>query len=1049
MKYLEVPDFHFDPRWSEVSESCAESVAQAAKHHGVDFIAVPGDFFNHPIYASDKGGMNVARRILSKWLDICPVVAIEGTPSHDAPGAYGFLEDVGLVLLKPYMTHAIGQAIIFGIPELSTENIHAKLNVGSLEANAMAERCLAQYVAEWIAPMRARYPDHVAVGMIHGNITDSHRENQSDIILKSSDILIRTEDLRPAMLDRWAIGHIHTPWESSVISAGYAGFPGLDDNPWGKTGFVPCFNLVEISEPGAKPVITRVPYGTPMRLKITRPPKSYSADVAYWLDTDDDTAVCPDAHPWSRITRKAKDKIQHVAEIQADASLVDMFRAWDKEAPASALAKVETMEQTFATLAIEPIQVELKSVEIQGGIFWKSRHIKLDLASLPSGINAIRGDNGDGKSSLLAFCTPYPLVVGKDTESGRDSAIKDFFDQPDSWIEKVLTRNGVEHRHKIAIKAAHTKSAKTECFLYVDGINQLATTSFDEMLATCEKLYGPYADYLITSFYIQPDQSQQRSGLMASKRIDAQKIVQTISGVDRSRESRHALDQKAKYERMAGEKSAFIAGLESGLSDPATLESNLEVAIQSEARCTVTVKSIEVQGREAGEKATQAKSAYDLHESELARKQNDTAELDTAKAQIATYASAKADLESNRAKLAEIESYKEASAKNKTIKAEYDAQVQAWNTRRQTARQAIDDHNRKLTQGHQDAQRAYSSKLDDLERKAKADAMQVSSCPKCGYVDPDADELWQSACRTAEEARAELASLTAPVAPVMTQYPADEPQVPQPVYLHEEVPFHSENEVREALKVGEIASVQIGILEAKIAELEAKTYSLDPESASRYLQAKQAHENLQAAYRTAFNDLGTAQASVNFARKEIERQKEQAVKISDAKADMVDLQADATDWAYIAKGLQSSNIPAMELERNLDAIDREATAILSPFMSGQFSIRTEAVDGFDIMIHDGETGEETSFFKRNPGHKAFFADAYTKSLIQRRNERQHRSYSPIVMDEADAPIQEARIGMYYEMQDRYFGKTDARVLVVSQKDPAYIQNAVFMRDITK
>jgi hypothetical protein len=100
-------------------------------------------------------------------------------------------------------------------------------------------------------------------------------------------------------------------------------------------------------------------------------------------------------------------------------------------------------------------------------------------------------------------------------------------------------------------------------------------------------------------------------------------------------------------------------------------------------------------------------------------------------------------------------------------------------------------------------------------------------------------------------------------------------------------------------------------------------------------------------------------------------------------------------------------------------------------------------------VHDGATGQETSFFKRNPGHKAFFADAYTKALIKRRNERQHRSYSPIIMDEADAPVQHDRVGMYYEMQERYFNSTEAKVLVVSQKDQAYIQNYVNMEDVTK
>ena len=270
IKYLEVADFHFSKRWAETSISAAQKVREAAKEQSIDFIAIVGDFFDSPIYASDKGGMQIAKKIVKSWLNVCPVVSVEGTPSHDAPGCYGLFEDMGLVLLEPGKVYgyyqqeakcfvsAIGDypfveydglsTILFGIPELNKNTIQARLSLSGEEANAEAINLFSQYVKEFIAPMRMKYKDVPAIGLLHGNVSDSHRSNETDIILKSSDIVIYTEDLEPANLDRWSFGHSHTPWESEKICAGYAGFIGMDSNPWGKTGFVPAMNMVEINK---------------------------------------------------------------------------------------------------------------------------------------------------------------------------------------------------------------------------------------------------------------------------------------------------------------------------------------------------------------------------------------------------------------------------------------------------------------------------------------------------------------------------------------------------------------------------------------------------------------------------------------------------------------------------------------------------------------------------------------------------------------------------------------------------------------------------------
>jgi len=71
-------------------------------------------------------------------------------------------------------------------------------------------------------------------------------------------------------------------------------------------------------------------------------------------------------------------------------------------------------------------------------------------------------------------------------------------------------------------------------------------------------------------------------------------------------------------------------------------------------------------------------------------------------------------------------------------------------------------------------------------------------------------------------------------------------------------------------------------------------------------------------------------------------------------------------------------------------------------------------------------------FYTNPGNKAFYSDCYIKALIRKRNERQMRSYSPIIYDEADGPVNPKRVKAYYDIQEEYF--KNEKVLFTSQKD---------------
>lgn len=791
MKYLSCPDFHFSMAHLETSLHNADAIAQAAYQHKVDFIALPGDLFATPIYASDAGGINELRAIVRSWLLICDVLAVGGTPSHDAPGCYGPLEDVGLTLLRPGQDSLAGDGIVFGIPELRKDTIQAALGLPAEQANAEAVRLFRQYLQEYVAPTREQYADLPAIGILHGVVTDYHRDDVTDPKIKTSDIIIRTEDLALAGLDYWSLGHIHTPWASSVIPASYAGSWGTN---WGETGFVPCFEYVTVerhSDPvegdGVACMVERIPYGTPKREKIRRPEDANDPSVAYWLESDDPDAKLPDGvHPWSRVTLKEhRAETRRITAEQAEAAttLVDLFRLADPEFDEALVPKVEATEQTTGSAEHQPIDVRVLSVEIQGCTFFNGETRSLDIAALPDGLTAIIGENGSGKSALLAFCTPYPVVVGKDTQSGRPSAIKDFFSGRDSLIRKRLTVNGVPHEHLITIKGAHTQSPKVECYLTIDGVPQLETGTWDTMMAACEELYGSYSDYSITTFYEQPQQaSSNQSGLMSARMVDCRDLVQNIAGIDRSRERQHALDEVKRCEREIATLSAKIEALSAG-TDTTELEESLEWTRAGLKQAESALSDLVDQGqqqqalvetlttrKQEAEAALERRGSLDTQQGET--EQSITALID----RVADLRKAVESLEVNREQARLYDERAERITgyeRQKAAVATHNAEAQRVYAEAVQARGLVQEQRNTMEREIE----SLGGEIDRFEEKARSEQQEHENrieseigmlgaaitlneekikglekkCPQCGYVDPEAVQSIEAIRKEIEE----------------------------------------------------------------------------------------------------------------------------------------------------------------------------------------------------------------------------------------------------------------------------------------------------------
>lgn len=1084
IKYLEVPDFHYAPEWSEISEKCAEAVRIAAIENKVDFIALPGDFFDKPLYASNRSKYNIVRKIIKSWLAVCPVVAIEGTPSHDAIGCYGPLEEMGLVLLNPkkvygyypdrfiktqkrFNIHEIKKidkeedlgCILFGIPELNKSNIHAKLSRSAEEGNAEAVNLLSQHIQEFVGPMRLKYKDIPAIGLIHGAISDTKKEHSTDVVIKASDIVIDTDILRLADLDRWSAGHFHCKWESENICCGYAGYPGIDSNPWGKRDFVPAMNLIEITDESSPRVhdIIRIPYGTPMRKKISSLDNVFqNSNVAYWIETDDPDETLPEGlHPWSRITYiEEQTETRRVTKKQAEEAktLWDLFKLIDPEVDPKLKELVDSIPVSRNNIDGNKLDARLTSVKVWGCILFDDKDFYWDLTQLATGLNQLIGTNGngDGKSSALGFCSFHPQIIGKDTKSGRVSAVKDFFDKPDSGYEKYGIVNGQKHHQLVTIKGAHTQNPKTECYLDIDGIPQLEKATFDTMKEKCEELYGNYKDYLLTTFYEQPQQSRnQRSGLMTATMTEARNLVQNIAGIDREKEKRYALDQVAANEKDEQQLNSDINALEKYAEDIDELEGSANLKTIDITALNCKLKSEEIRGMTAKKETASLQLKYTENEkakAEQTRKQTDIVKLGTdignSKRRILEYQAVATNLKTNQDNIhTDDESkkleqdYSNLLIEYNRIMGEFEKSVIAQGTTKREQQTIIDN-----------AEKTKLSHNREIELISEP-------CENCGYIKPDIqsqiDELNNSISLLDESIKMSGDNIASMIDLV-------KPEIVEPIKPPESLTEFERETIQDAVTEGLKAETAIAELEEKLKEsytlldhckkdlhniiIDDEIDFLLPKSEEKLATARRVYTEIK-------SDISTFEAEKKAIEDRLEKAKKGKQELEDKRKKLLTSEVNKKNWNYIAKMLNPDKIPALELDIILDSIDVEATRNIKPLLEGRYSYHTEtqkqgdkkSVDKFDVMIHDGESGKSFSMFYTNPGNKAFYSDCYIKALIRKRNERQMRSYSPIIYDEADGPVNPIRVEAYYNIQEAYF--RDEKVLIVSQKDisTAYVK----------
>lgn len=1088
IRYLAIPDLSATPAHMPIlREIVFPAVLRAAREHHPDFALFPGDVHDTNFYLSNE--YNAMLDFFAELMAICPVAGVCGTPGHETPAMYGALERIGFVLMRPGRVYRYWPAshevceivnnfdppgvgcILFGIPELIPSRIQQELGYPTH----------ADYLREYVAPMRLQFESIPAILAIHGTISDYSQENELDPTRKSAAAFVRTDDIAETGVTRTEAGHIHAPWESSKICAGYAGSWGED---WGCLGFVPAMNLVEIKRVEQHQEfdinITRLPYGTPERRKITEPLSEYDSKIAYWLISNDPDYSFPvigdfenlgQVHPWSRMTiepqRIESRRITH--EQAAGATLADLYKLNDPTIDAVTLDMLHDLDKSESAISKPPRKVSVNAIEVEGCSFFKGT-LMFSLDQLTDRLNLLIGQNGDGKSAALSFFSPYPDTIGKLPKCGRPSAIWEWFDGA-GRISKAVSLNDETHYHEITIKGK-----KVTCSLVIDGVEQLDKGTFDEMKSKCESLYGSFVVYLLTSFYVQPQQGYKvdgqiaEGGLVNASRSDMQRLVQAIAGIDHEQAKREALDHQAATEKTLAEKESWLKGAEEFAVDVPALREQIKTLMTKEAVTLTSVESVVASGKAKKTEYETLIEKQKVNEKEKAREAADTKaylekgekknsllrEMIALKETASQLTANQAALSADDARITRMNTRQEIENRNATARNEY-TRISTDYAQRLALLQV------KTKTANNTADNEYNTALSCYKsNKAKHEATIGHAgmvCEHCGKIP------FALMAKQVEHARAELKTLVEPIKPTATLVPESIPGEPLPIApTYEPIPAIEPSTIDRAALLAEIQAgqsaratidakqEQLAGIQAELDALQAITYTISETIDGHVQFAAEQLEALRTQRDTLKTELATLNAQADALRKQIDQATEHAAQIESTRSLVITLTDTLGRWKYIANRMKK--VAAMELELVIEDIDREATEILKPYRDGRYTFQTrtqrmgaeDVIDEFDIMIHDNETGIERSFASHSVGEKAFLSDPYTKALIKIRNQRSHITYSPIISDEADSAIDIPSIPVYYAIQDAYY--QDERVIVISHTPDArnYIGNQIEVRE---
>lgn len=932
------------------------------------------------------------------------------------------------------------QAIIFGIPEPRKKYLLADTSAGKDETEE-AIRAAMHKMCFLLAAKRREYPDIPCVVLYHGDVAGSVLQNDQTIE-RGTGISMTIDDLNDIDADYYALGHIHKPQQAGNLPAYYAG--SIYPKNFGET-HQSGFNVVELTQQGScgfSADVSRVDFPHPQYMKIEVNMNDPKVDHAFfmkesmsekvqgkrvWVEIscvkEERALINADgilkelfeqgAVEGSRITiTDIPTETVRAAEITAVNTPAKKFEIWAEnsnvEYEETILKKIEALESEITIGAIRAAgEWELVSVRLRGSIGIKKGihrdEISIDFDNFASGLIALTGANGKGKTTLIENCHPYPQLL---TRKGK---LQDHFFLKDS-IREVIYRNRADgSMRKFLIQIdGQNKSGSCKYFIFTQtegfaGVEWEALPGVDGNLKPYEEvlngIFGPMELYLRTAFITQrptknlPDLTDATAG-------EKKTLFVELAGIDYLQRFADAAAEKSKQEAEKNHDAEIKARmLQTAVSRKADEESTLHNAEESLKRIQNELAEVTEQGKAAKADVERSQEAFNAERSRqekenearkaVDRVQDEIDALDADKTRYQEFAKNKTGYEKEIAEYEALQKIVEAeNAKKQQVLEANSAKQQEFIKERAIfdkknfELQALKDgYDRNL-----EGARHHVSESIAAIKLYERDAQEITEiCPTCGQQLPPEklSELKSRRIVFSQKIEKEQAEIQKHYNRIdelldkiedLTEQAADlSLDEPVPVKLEQ----FSDTALRSAtVKMGQInisqsraglakaqeAAVRIeGLdqqMEDKLKALEEKrkeVFSLMADTragginrVSKELEAAiSRHAELIERYTAVKAEIARQEATIEAVRRVLTEIKAQEKELEDLKKQIFDSLCEGGAWDIIAKAFGKDGIQALELDALAPGISDTANRILESAYGDRFriEIRTTRIGG--------------------------------------------------------------------------------------------------------
>jgi len=534
----------------EMALESLDVLTRAGREEAIDIWVFSGDMFHAGMQNSERGGLPDLYEAVRRMLDIAPMVAVSGTPTHDLPGCYEIFRtmraDYGFTLLQPGATYLLGdtgsvavtkdnrvqstdRAVIFGLPEPQKDWLLANTNgMGRDEALVAMQEMLREMLLG-IAARRRAFANLPCIFNAHINVSGT--STCTGHVLGEHDLRIGKDDLALVGADYLALGHIHLAQQVGDLPAYYAG-DAYPEN-WGELDRKGA-NLVTIEGHGAE--VTRIPFPHPPRKKIVtgwndeplgedefdNPVNGFQVWHQYRVTKEEAAEIKPDeilkrmyawgALPGSRVTVDIiPTETVRAGEIREKRRLRDKVVLWaenaEREISEAVLDKADRLEAEARRegLTSEGAHIRVRKLKVRGSVgLWKGQGVddyELDLDRYDPGLIALVGANGSGKTTLLEMMQPFTELPT------RGGALQTHFRLKDSSRELLFVdeKKGTEYR-ALSLMDPTLSQPAAEYHLYRsngNGFEPMTKGRQGEYKTEIEKLYGSFPLFLRSAFITQ------------------------------------------------------------------------------------------------------------------------------------------------------------------------------------------------------------------------------------------------------------------------------------------------------------------------------------------------------------------------------------------------------------------------------------------------------------------------------------------------------------------------------------------------------------------